>query len=286
MRSRFLRFNFGFCTHENQEHMMALAMAKDEHPDMVVSLIVAQINLIAVQPTVRAYAESLGAFGHLWLDSLPDTVRGKCRDWGLQWNEALTGGSRSYVCRVTTSAGHQAVLKLAFPEPLLETQISTLVAAEGRGYVQLIAHDIHQGALLLESLGPSIDEFTDDVPAILLITAKTLLQAWQVSTEHFVSTHDPAEHKAAGLWTLVNDLATGRNVPPAVIDQALRYALERLNALDVSRQVLIPIQKICFGCKTSVQVQKPAMCLWTLKVSCANQNMTWGLQYEIGIHNF
>jgi streptomycin 6-kinase len=218
---------------------MALALAKDEHPDMVVSLIVAQINLIAVQLTVRAYAESLGAPGHLWLASLPDMVRGKCRDWGLQWNEALTGGSRSYVCRVTTSAGHQAVLKLAFPEPLLETQISTLVAAEGRGYVQLIAHDIHQGALLLESLGPSVDEFADDVPAILLITAKTLLQAWQVSTEHFVSTHGPSEHKAAGLWTLVNDLATGREVPPAVIDQALRYALERLNARDASRQVLV-----------------------------------------------
>lgn len=196
---------------------------------------------ITAQPAVRAYAESLGAHGRLWLNSLPGAVRRQCREWGLQRGETLPGGSRSYVCRVTGLDGGRAVLKLALPEPILATQITALVAARGHGYVQVLAHDLGRGALLLESLGPSMQESDSDVPATLPVLAGTLMQAWQGTAELCRSMREAPEHKAAGLLALVRDLAGDGKDPDlrAVLDQASCYARERLEARDPARQVLV-----------------------------------------------
>lgn len=194
---------------------------------------------ITVHPTVRAYLESLGAPGRAWLDALPAAVEEQRRAWSLLLDETLPGGSRSYLRRATTADGERAVLKLAYPEPILETQIATLAAARGRGYVRLLAHDTRRGALLLESLGPPIGE-TDDVTAVLTLTADTLMQAWQVPSEGLSPRRDGAEHKAAGLLALVSDLSGYAAAPfrPAV-EQALGYARERLGARDLARQVVV-----------------------------------------------
>lgn len=196
---------------------------------------------VTAQPAVRAYAESLGAPGRLWLDSLPDAAKHQCREWGLRRGEVLPGGSRSYVCRVATADGGRAVLKLALPEPVLQTQMATLVAARGQGYVQVFAHDVGRGALLMESLGPPMEETVDDVPAVLNVLAGTLMQAWEGTAELGQSLPEPPEHKAAGLLALVRDLAGTAQDPElrAVVDQALRYARERLAARDPARQVLV-----------------------------------------------
>ncbi|WP_019586466.1 aminoglycoside phosphotransferase family protein [Deinococcus apachensis] len=193
------------------------------------------------QPVVRAYAESLGAPGRRWLDSLPRAVQQQCREWGLRLGEALPGGSRSYVCRVTTADGGRAVLKLALPEPILNTQIATLVAARGQGYVQVLAHDPGRGALLMEALGPPIEESLDDVPAVLPVLVGTLMQAWRGTAELARSLPEPSEHKAAGLLALVRDSVRQEEDPAlhAVADQAVRYARERLAAHDPARQVLV-----------------------------------------------
>jgi streptomycin 6-kinase len=200
-----------------------------------------RIAPIIVQPQVRAYAESLGAFGHLWLDALPGTVERQCQEWGLHRSEALAGGSRSYVCRVTTADDQPAVLKLALPEPLLETQIVTLVAAQGCGYVQVLAHDTQRGALLLEALGPSAEQSLHDVPVVLSLTAAALKQAWQVPLEFYPPLRDESEHKAAGLFALVQGLAADRTDQrlQGVVDQALHYARQRLKARDPARQVVV-----------------------------------------------
>ena len=207
-------------------------------PGVVCFRLVEELGFGAVQPTVQTYAQSLGVAGRRWLDSLPHAIERQCTAWSLQWIGALPGGSRSCVSRVTTLQGQQAVLKLAFPEPGLEAQFETLVAANGRGYVQVLAHDIDTGALLMESLGPSVGEYTQDVSAVLMLTAKTLEQAWQVDTAGFSLMLDSREHKAASLLRLVGNLTTGREVP-AVVRQALAYAHHRFKARDGSRQVLV-----------------------------------------------
>ncbi|WP_309572436.1 aminoglycoside phosphotransferase family protein [Deinococcus sp.] len=197
-------------------------------------------EVVMVQPAVRAYAESLGVPGHCWLASLPDTVDQLCQDWGLRRQAALPGGSRFYVCRVMTADGQKAVLKVALPEAVLTTQIATLIAAQGRGYVQVRAHDSPRGALLMEALGAPADEGSADVRALLTITAETLARAWGVlPTDAIPGTADPTEHKAAGLLALIHECFP--SVPPAseqdVLDLALRYAAERLDAHEPARQV-------------------------------------------------
>ena len=94
-----------------------------------------------------------------------------CRDWCLEPGAVLTGGSRSYVCRVLTSDGRPAVLKVALPEEGLNTQLVTLVAAKGRGYVQVLSHNLSRGALLMESLGPSPEESGGRVLDVLSLLA-------------------------------------------------------------------------------------------------------------------
>ena len=196
---------------------------------------------ITVQPEVRTFAEHQGQLGRRWLDSLPLLVPQLCRDWELEQGDVLTGGSRSYVCRVTTSDGLPAVLKVALPEPSLGTQLSTLVAAEGRGYVQVLVHDLSRGAILMESLGLSAAALMVTVPEVLSRIAGVLMQAWQLPQDLYPPLRTPSEHKAAGLSYLVSELAAEHPAATsqAVVTRALRYAQERLDARDARRQVVV-----------------------------------------------
>jgi streptomycin 6-kinase len=193
---------------------------------------------IRVQPNVQAFAESLGALGHRWLDALPASIQHHCQAWSLELGEPLMGGSRSYVCRVTRQDGGRAVLKLALPEPILETQMMTLVAAQGRGYVEVFAHD-NNGAFLLESLGSPIHAVVHDASTVLSVTAETLLQTWQVNPKS-LPLIAATEHKADGLLALVQGLAVKLNLQGLqAVDQAVRFAHERLEARNPERQVVV-----------------------------------------------
>ncbi|ULH18005.1 aminoglycoside phosphotransferase family protein (plasmid) [Deinococcus sp. KNUC1210] len=196
---------------------------------------------ITVQPHVRTFAEHQGAAGHHWLAALPVLVPQLCREWNLEQGDVLVGGSRSYVCRVTTLDGQAAVLKVALPEASLTTQLSTLLAARGRGYVQVLAHDLSRGAMLLEALGPSAETGMRAVPEVLSRLAAALLQAWQVPLTVFPPLMDASAHKAAGLYELVSTLAGEHATAahPAVVAQARRYAQERLAARNPRRQVVV-----------------------------------------------
>ncbi|WP_168734647.1 aminoglycoside phosphotransferase family protein [Deinococcus sp. KSM4-11] len=199
------------------------------------------MDAVAVPDTVRAYGGSLGEFGLGWLNALPGTVDGLCQDWGLRREAALPGGSRSYVCRVTTTGGQSAVLKVALPEPMLSTQMATLIAARGQGYVEVLAHDLQRGALLMEALGAPLDEDSADVHNALTITAGTLARAWKVPAESVASPGGSTEHKAAGLTALIHGCVpyAPSITAPDVVTQALRYAAERLDDRDPARQVLV-----------------------------------------------
>jgi len=161
----------------------------------------------ALQPQVRTFAEHQGPADRDWLASLPALIPQLCQEWELEQGDVLLGGSRSYVCQITTSDGRAAVLKVALPEPNLTTQFSTLLAARGRGYVQVLAHDLSRGAMLLESLGPSSEAAMSSVPTVLSRLAGVMVQGWQISIEIFPPLRDPEDHKAAGLHRLVSRLA-------------------------------------------------------------------------------
>ncbi len=196
---------------------------------------------ITVQPQVQTFAEHQGGVGRRWLATLPTLVPQLCREWGLERGDRLTGGSRSYVCRVTTRAGQPAVLKVALPEPSLTTQLAVLLAARGRGYVQVLAHDLTRGALLMEALGPSAEASLDRVPDVLTRLSGALALAWEVPRGGLTAARGAAEHQAAGLSALVSQLAAEHPdaAPAAVVAQALLYARERFAARDARRQVVV-----------------------------------------------
>ncbi|MFC4454832.1 aminoglycoside phosphotransferase family protein [Deinococcus sonorensis] len=194
---------------------------------------------IEVQPQVRAYAQSVGAPGQRWLDALPRIVLEVCQAWMLTRGAPIAGGSRSYVCQVTTAEGQPAVLKVALPEAALTTQMSTLVAAQGRGYVQVLAHDPAQGALLLEALGAPVQ--ASSIPDVLSLTARTLNLVWDLPLDLFPPLQHVDEHKAAQLFALVQTLGASHAGPgeEAVIQQALDHARTRLHASEPRRQVVV-----------------------------------------------
>lgn len=198
---------------------------------------------VLVPPAVRAYMHSLGRVGTDWLQAVPAIVDRQAATWGLRLHPGpfLGGGTGAVVCRASTADGLDVVLKVTLPGAWLDGQVQTLLAARGRGYAMVLAHDTRHGALLLESLGRSLDPLTPDVPAALDVLVATLAHAWTVPPPTDRSRRPAEEHKATGLMTLVSTLATEHPGPALVpaVEQALRFARLRLADRDPGRQVVV-----------------------------------------------
>ncbi|MEQ7009889.1 aminoglycoside phosphotransferase family protein [Actinopolymorpha sp. B17G11] len=195
---------------------------------------------IEVQDVVRRKAAHLGEPGERWLTELPELIAHLERRWGITVGPALAGGTASYVARVRTADDRAAVLKLAVPEHDVTSQVRTIEDAAGRGYVELLAHDVDRHAMLLEALGPSMDQ--SDLPPERQIETlcATLRQAWKVRKPPGL-TVTPAEEKARGLAGLVERLweRLDRPCPERVVARALEYAERRAAAFDLDRCVVV-----------------------------------------------
>jgi len=110
-----------------------------------------------VQPVVRQKAEHLGARGMAWLAQLPKLVADLEKEWSITAGDPFSGGNASYVCRAVTHDGDRVVLKLCLPDDSFLGSVRLLHAANGNGYVRLLAHDDERYALLQEALGAPMD---------------------------------------------------------------------------------------------------------------------------------
>ncbi|GAA1428932.1 hypothetical protein GCM10009616_09850 [Microlunatus lacustris] len=180
---------------------------------------------VRLQPLTRARVASLGEVGRAWHAALPAVLTALAARWSLTLGRAVPGGSSSYVVRAQTADGSDAVLKVAVPDPVFPAQAATLRRAAGRGYARLLAHDLEQNALLLEALGPSLQQSSLDPADQLRLLADTLAQAWQAPTEH----PEPPLDKAGSLAELVSRLWDEQGGPTeeAVLTTALEYARRR-----------------------------------------------------------
>jgi len=193
-----------------------------------------------VQPLVRQKAEHLGARGTEWLAHLPALVSDLERQWSITVGEPLSGGTASYVCRAVTHAGADAVLKLSLPDDGFQDSVRLLEAAQGNGYVRLLAHDTERYALLLEALGASMDTLDQTPEQQMRALGQTLRQAWQAARWDD-ATVEPSTEKAAQLGDLVGRLWESLNRPCSerVRDQAMAYATSRAAAFDIERCVVV-----------------------------------------------
>jgi streptomycin 6-kinase len=195
---------------------------------------------VEVQPAVRQRIAPLGEQGERWLVGLPDVVADLERRWSLTVGQPLMGGTASYVARARTAEGRDAVLKVEIPGLDFDSQVRTIAAAEGRGYVHLLAHDLAQRAMLLEALGPPMGRL--DLPAERMIAklCQTLRQAWSLARPAGLVV-DPAQEKARALGDLVSRLWEKLHGPctAAVADQAMLFSERRAAAFDPDRCVVV-----------------------------------------------
>jgi streptomycin 6-kinase len=173
---------------------------------------------------VRRSAEARGPAGAAWIESLPGIVARLRDTWSLTIGESLPGGKAALVLRV--SAGDTtAVLKIAPPDSGFAAEVATLAAADGHGYVRLLAADLDRNAALLEALGRPLAYATDSPEEQLDLLAATLAEAWRVSQPP-----PTGRHRAAALAEYCEELWAylGQPCPRPLLDRVLDYAHHRL----------------------------------------------------------
>ena len=177
---------------------------------------------------VQRSIEARGPAGAAWIASLPGIVAHLRDAWSLAIGESLPGGKAALVLRVRLLAdpvGTDAVLKIAMPDDGFAREVAAIKAADGHGYVGLLAADVDRNAALLEALGPALAYATDSPEEQLDLLAATLIEAWRAPQPVVVTTH-----RAAALAEYCEELWAdlGRACPETLLDRVRDYARRRL----------------------------------------------------------
>ena len=195
-----------------------------------------------IPPLVVRRAKSAGAAGEAWLNTLDRRIADLEKQWEISVGSALTGGTHAFVAYADGKDGGCYVLKIDMPENLggvFSNGITALRAADGRGYVKLIACDLEKKACLLERLGKPIGTLSYSVPEQLRIICSVLKKTWEV----------PAEN--AGLPTGADSIAwfrqfigdawerLNRPCSPQVVSKAFSYLEAREKAMNPAEFVLV-----------------------------------------------
>jgi streptomycin 6-kinase len=196
-----------------------------------------------VPELVRQRAMSNGVAGRKWLDDLSDVVAALVDGWGLELGTAFRGGTASFVAAATERSGRPCVLKVAMPLEIDGDSFGRSVLvhqlAQGRGCADLFAHDESAPAMLLERLGPNLDDLGMPLPQLLETIATTLRSFWRPVTADcgLPTGAEKAASLASDITTSWDEL--GRPCRSEVIDRALAYCDERVAAFDPSQAVLV-----------------------------------------------
>lgn len=122
-----------------------------------------------------------------WLDALPRLLEFVCSNWRLTIMDLVPRhGYLSVVWQVQRHERSYA-LKLTIPSETFRLETAALLAWDGRAMVELVEHDVDQGAALLQWLDPSVS--LGDVP---------LVQAVEVAAEMLTVT--PEIDLSAATW--------------------------------------------------------------------------------------
>ena len=139
---------------------------------------------LRIADLVRQRALSNGAAGQRWLDELPGIVDALADRWGLDLAESYRGGTASFVAAATDRAGRDCVLKVAMPLDMYEADafrrsVTVHELAGGRGCAELFAYDESVPAMLMERLGPNLDDLGLALPQLLETITTTLRSFWR-----------------------------------------------------------------------------------------------------------
>ncbi len=199
---------------------------------------------LVVPNLVQQCAMSNGISGRQWLQQLPGLVATMTDRWGLELGHSFQGGTASFVAAATGPSGQACVLKLAMPlqYEAPESFGQSVVAhqlAEGRGCARLLGVDESARAMLLERLGPNLDQLGMPLPVMLETIAMTLRNFWRPvdDSSGLATGSEKAAWLGRSIATTWEELS--RPCPRPVIDQALHYCDERATAFDPALAVLV-----------------------------------------------
>jgi len=199
---------------------------------------------VDVPRRVRERALASGDVGQRWLRELGDVVAELQQVWELQLDAAYRGGTAGYVVAGRDRSGRDVVLKVAMPLDDDEVagfarSVAVHRLADGRGCARLLAHDDTRSAMLLERLGPNLDQLGLALDDLLNVVTTTLRSFWRPVARQ-ISLPTGAE-RAAWLAALIvaNWEQLQRPCPRAVIDRAVALCDERAAAFDWERAVLV-----------------------------------------------
>jgi streptomycin 6-kinase len=199
---------------------------------------------VEIPELVRQRALSNGVAGRRWLDDLPYVVTALAERWGLEIGSSFRGGTAAYATAATDGSGRACVLKVAMPLEIdgadtFHQSVLVHELAAGRGCAQLLRHDESTPAMLLERLGPNLDDLGMLVPHLLKAVATTLGSFWRpLANDCGLPT---GAEKAAWLAHYITSSWSqlGRPCRREVIDRAVAYCDERAASFDSSRAVLV-----------------------------------------------
>jgi streptomycin 6-kinase len=189
---------------------------------------------------VRMRAEAQGEKGTQWMASLDECVKQLEAQWDIAVGALFTGGSESLVAPVVLGDGRAAVLKIGLPGTAeLAKEAKVFALAAGCGYAELIAHDPHRNAMLLERLGPTLRATVNAIDTQIQVICRTLKEAWSpLDTSHGLMT---GAQKAEWLASFIGERWRFLGYPcdKKTIDRALEFAEERVDAYSPDNSVLV-----------------------------------------------
>lgn len=199
---------------------------------------------VTVPDLVRQRAESAGERGQAWLADLPVVLDELAERWSLRFGDPYGGGTAGYVAAAVRADGTPVVVKVACPldpddHAGFVRSVEAHRLAAGRGCVELLDVDLDRHSLLLERLGPNLDEAGFTIPRILDAVVDTLAHLWRpLPAEHTLMTGaESAVWLAEGIverWDVLDDPC-----PRAVVDRAVDHCAQRAAAHDPAVEVLV-----------------------------------------------
>jgi streptomycin 6-kinase len=195
--------------------------------------------MLLPEPVEKKLA-ALGADGARWRSALPDLFNALERCWSIVHGPLLRGGSEALVVVADARDGTRAVLKLGIPgETSFDQEVRVLLAANGTGYARVLAHDLALRAVLLERLGPRLDQLDLSIEAQIAQICATLRVAWTVPVGALalMSGADKARSLGAFIASTWDELE--QPCSERALQRALQFAQQRAAAHDPARAVLV-----------------------------------------------
>jgi len=195
-------------------------------------------GMIKVPDVVRNKAIAVGAQD--WLNELPGIIFELETRWRIEVGPSIEGGTESYVAEAASEDGTALVLKLLIPRAnnTASNEIKVLTIANGKGCVELLESDEAMGALLMERLGPTLNDLGLPIGERHEILCAAVERLWRPAPDSGLPT---GAEKGEWLIRFIFELWEELNHPCSeqVIDHAVACAERRIASHDPERAVLV-----------------------------------------------